>query len=331
MPEAIEQNDHLDDDKIEIEQPRPGPFIYTLSQAPFISCLVEEQDGLELALRRANDGSEGDQNGPDLEGHILQALNFNLPIGERAHIDWKTYEYRFSEFDPPDHNEPLCDNWSVFLSGHPTTLFRHTDHTVRSNAKQAWDMLAGIFLSQIPASRCAIFAKRDSPFTQHYEHITPDIWSHFTVVDWKKGTAKSPNGQFLFSIMVAFDAFECVLPILNEGKTQIDRENDQAVEELNNLKNELDKTIHLNRGRRVLKRLIGFFYRTYPEISSGDKLDEQKMQAISAFMKFKNFNRVTSNRAKDQYIKMRDLEREITARNTEKYYDNLRAFLTENN
>ena len=331
MPEAIEQNDHFADDELEIKRSKLMPRIYTLSQAPFISCLVEEQDGLDLALRRADDDSDGDQNGPDLEGHILQSLNCDLPTRERAHIDWKNYEFYFSEFDPPDHEEPLCNNWSVFLSGHPTTLSRYTDRRIRANAKQAWDMLAGILLSQVPASRCAIFAKRNSPFTQHYEHIAPDIWRYFTVVDWEKGTAKSPNGEFLFSIMVAFEAFECVLPLLNEVKSQIDHERDQVIDETDNLKNELDEIINLNRGRPILKKLIGFFYRTYPDILPSDVLDRQKMLAIAEFMNVDEFNRVTSNRAKDQYVRMRNLERDITTRNKEEYYDKLRAFLTENN
>lgn len=330
MPEDTEQHDSFENDGLEIEQVAPLPSIYTLSQAPFIACLIEEHEGLEIALRRANDCSEGDQNGPDLEGHILQALSSDFLEDVRAHIDWKSCEFYFSEFDPPEFEEDMYDGRSIVMSGHPTKLSQCSDRTISSNVKHAWDMLIGIFLSQISASRCAIFAKRNSPFTQQYEQIAPDVWRYFTMVDWEKGTAKSPNGEYLFSIMVAFANFKQILPLLNESKSEAERERDVVAEEIETLKRELDEAIDSNRSRPALRRLIGFFYRTYPEIHSSDILDHEKMDRIRRFTGNDNSNHMTGNRAKNEYIRLREMERQITARNNEEYDEKLRAFLTEN-
>lgn len=309
----------------------PEPQIFTLNQAPFPACLIAEGEGLRYALSRADAGKDGDQNGPDLEGLILQSLNDGLLSGQRADIDWKACEFCFSEFDPSEQDDQLCDGWVVSASGHPRSLSHNSDRTVSSNSKYAWHQLVEIFLSEISASRCSVLAKRDSPFNPLYEHISLDAWRHFSILDWERGTARSLNGEFLFSIMIVFDKPDRAVELLNVTKPKEDSKPDEIALELENLTAELDKIIKENRARPAVRKLIGFFYKKRPDISIDDIIDQNMMREIAAFPGITNPNRMTSNKAKKAYAKMRDLEREITKRNMTMFYNDLRAFLDDKN
>lgn len=294
-----------------------GFTLLPLKHAPFLACLIDEGE----EQRRADGIEDGDQNGVDVEGYILDALNEDLNSDQKSLIDWKNYEFQFVQSEPSLSSEDLgSENWSIIASGHPCVLLQDKNQVVRENSYEAWARLCNILKSHLNQSLCHVIAKRGSLFNTTYEHITPEIWQNFTVKDWINGTAQAVNGECLFFMKISFGCVAEAVASLNGAPDQDVRQVDVPLEQENEALRSLRDMIERNKRRPQIRRGIKFFYENYPNITIGEPVHNSMYRQLEAFYGRLGCSRPTVIAAKREYIVMRNISAKI--KNDQIHLDN---------
>lgn len=294
-----------------------GFTLLPLNHAPFLACLIDEGE----EQRRAERFEDSDQNGVDVEGYILNALNEDLHFDQKSLIDWKDYEFRFVQSEPSLDSENLgSENWSIIASGHPCLLLQDKNQVVRKNSHEAWARLCNILKSHLDQSLCHVVAKRGSLFDTTYEHITPEIWQNFAVRDWINGTALAVNGECLFSIKISFGCVTEAVASLNGAPNQDIEQADVPLEQENEALRSLTDMIERNKRRPQIRRGMKFFHENYPNITIGEPIHNNMYRQLEVFYGRLGCSRPTVIDAKREYIVMRNLSTEI--KNDQNHLDN---------
>lgn len=105
--------------------------------------------------------------------------------------------HRFLEIDP---NSAVTEMVPALTSG--TGADAGASVHAAEEVKTVWQTLKTWFENAVTVGTCVIVARVQSAFGE-FSVLPIDVWRSFEVIDWDRGIARSPAGDFLFSIHAA--------------------------------------------------------------------------------------------------------------------------------